>query len=41
MDITDIKPTLIDCEENQNILPKPRSFTFDNPAMVRVLNGSV
>ena len=37
MDLTDIKPTIIDCEESQNILPKPRSFTFDNPAMVRIL----
>ena len=35
MDLTDIKPTIIDSEESLNILPKPRSFTFDNPAMVR------
>ena len=37
MDLTDIKPTIIDSEESLNILPKPRSFTFDNPAMVRRL----
>jgi hypothetical protein len=37
MDLTDIKPTIIDCEESQRILPKPRSYTFDNPALVRVL----
>ncbi|CAB3996445.1 voltage-dependent N-type calcium channel subunit alpha-1B-like isoform X1 [Paramuricea clavata] len=33
MDLTDIKPTIIDCEESQRILPKPRSYTFDNPAL--------
>ena len=37
MDLTDIKPTIIDSEESLKILPKPRSFTFDNPAMVRRL----
>lgn len=37
MDLTDIKPTIIDSEESLNIIAKPRSFTFDNPAMVRIL----
>ena len=37
MDLTDIKPTIIDCEPRENTLPKPRSFTFDNPAMVGII----
>ena len=36
MDLTDINPTIIESEPQGHIIErKPRSFTFDNPAMVR------
>lgn len=37
MDLSDIKPTIIDNDEMCGTLAKPRAYTFDNPAMVRVL----
>lgn len=41
MGLTDIKPTIIDVDDNRRMLSKPRSFTFDNPGLVRIMTVNI